>query len=80
VGLLEEVGQVQAERRVGGVCTVKRVLETLEPADRDDLIAVLAKDKSEVMDATIVRVLKARDIHVGRESISNHRAGVCKCR
>jgi hypothetical protein len=78
VGLLEEVEQAQQVQRVGAVCGVHRVLERLAPADADDLRAVLGDP--DVMHATIVRVLKARGFEVGRESIANHRRGVCKCR
>jgi hypothetical protein len=78
VGLLEEVEQDRAAGRIGGICGIRLVLERLDSADADDLRAVLADP--EVMHATIGRVLKARGFNIGRESISNHRNGVCKCR
>jgi hypothetical protein len=78
VGLLEEVERDRAGHRVGGVCGIRTVLERLDSADADDLRAVLGDP--DVMHATIVRVLKARGFEVGRESIANHRRGVCKCR
>jgi hypothetical protein len=78
MGLLEEVGQAQAAHRVGGVCGIKRVLETLDPADADDLRAVL--DDQSIMHTVISRVLNARGHEVGRKTIENHRKGECKCR
>jgi hypothetical protein len=78
VGLLGEVQEAQAAHRVGGVCGIKRVLETLDPADADDLRAVL--DDQSNMNTIIARVLENRGITMSEQTIRRHRKGQCSCR
>jgi hypothetical protein len=61
------------------MCGVKKVLDSLDPADRDDLIAALAMDPGDVMHSTISRVLRARGIELSDQTIGRHRNGVCRC-
>ena len=79
MGLLGEVEQAQAAHRVGGICGVKRVLESLPPAEADELREILAEPKSRYMDSTIWQVLRARGFEVGDQAIGRHRNGTCKC-
>lgn len=79
MGLLGEVQEEQARHRVGGTCGIKRVLDSLDPADRDDLIAALALDPAEAMHSTIARVLKARGHEVSDHTVRRHRNGECRC-
>jgi hypothetical protein len=78
-GLLGEVEQAQADHRIGGVCGIRRVLETLPPAEADELRAILAEPASKYMHSTISRVLRARQIEVSDQTISRHRGGICRC-
>jgi hypothetical protein len=71
-----EVRAAQDARRVKG-CGISRVLETLDSADRDDLLTALADRNIE--HTVIARVLTDRGYNIGRKTVESHRNGGC-CR
>lgn len=79
MGLIEEVEQAQSAHRVGGVCGVRRLLESMDPAEADELREILAEPKSRYMDKVVWRVLQTRGIDIGEQAIARHRNGVCRC-
>lgn len=62
----------------GPVCSVKRLLERLDPADRKDLVAAMARE--DIESTKIARVLQAeRGERIAGGTIRRHRKGECSC-
>lgn len=79
MGLLDEVEQAQSAQRRGN-CGIRRVLDTLDPGDADELRAILAEPVAVYGHVVIARVLNARGIEIGRRTVEAHRSGACSCR
>lgn len=71
MGLLDEVRAEQAGRRRGGKSAVTRVLESLDDAERDELLQIMRDDLWTSI--SIASALKARGFEVNDEQIRRHR-------
>jgi hypothetical protein len=59
-------------------CPVRRLADTLEPADGAKLLEVV--ENSDVALRQILNVLRDEGFKVSRDSLSHHRHGVCVCK
>lgn len=60
-------------------CQVGVAREKLQPAERAQLDAALAADKSEINTGAIRTWLKRREHTVSISAVTYHRAGACTC-
>lgn len=59
-------------------CKVADIIAQLDGEDRDVLLKALA-DLDGYSNRRILRALRAEDHAVGRTTLQEHRAGVCRC-
>lgn len=66
-----------ASRPSRPVCTVRKVMEVLDPKDREVLAAAFAS--SDVTTVAIRQVLKANGHDLSQHTVARHRRGGCSC-
>lgn len=69
--------QIEAERPLRGGCTVSRVLNSLDPADRGVLEAALENPAYE--STAIARALKKLGVDIQAGPVQRHRRAGCRC-
>jgi hypothetical protein len=62
--------------KVGGTCTVKRLLDRLPPEERAELVEALA---SEVETTALSKALLRRDVDISSHTLRRHRRRECRC-
>jgi hypothetical protein len=75
VSLMDEA-RAESSRR-GTRCSVRLLLESVEPGLQIEILAALADQSIE--GTALGRVLRARQLKIGNDAIQRHRRKVCAC-
>lgn len=78
MGLLDEARAESSKRARGTICSVGKLLNTLEGKEREELEEAL-NDYPGISHGVLCDVMARRNMRIARETLSTHRRRICRC-